>query len=280
MTGRRGAAALIAAVFCLDSTPGAAQPDLSVKALVAKGSAYVAAYQKQLTSVVADEEYTQEILAQEPVDGSMPRMRRLRSELFFVFEPAGTQWMAIRDTMLVDGLPVRDRPDVRSAFERLHPAEVGRRFSQLNAVWNLGRIERNFNEPTLGLLILEPARVGRSKFERKGVAQTADGPVVTLAFTERERPTLIVDRAFRRVFSRGEIALDSLGRVRRTTFRAEADGVKVELTTEYAPHEKLGMWVPTVFRERYERRRDDVELVVCEAAYSNYRRFDVVTRIK
>ena len=74
--------------------------------------------------------------------------------------------------------------------------------------------------------------------------------------------------------------------------------MKVELTTDYAADARLGMWVPSVFRERYEQgeesrssdnRRDlstlpnprrEYEHVLCEARYSNYRRFEVETRIK
>jgi len=52
------------------------------------------------------------------------------------------------------------------------------------------------------------------------------------------------------------------------------------LTTEYAPDEKLGLWVPTVFRERYEdSRRKAREIVLCEARYTNYRRFQTSARI-
>ena len=271
------ATVLLAAVVA--ATPASPQQP-STRELVARASAYVANYQQQLTAVVADEEYTQEILEQNPPDPLMPRMRRLRSEVFFLFEPVGQQWMAIRDTILVDGLPVRNRPDVRRALQTLSPSEIGRRLSEYNARWNLGGITRNFNEPTIGLLILEPGRVARSKFDRKAVAQTADGPLVTLAFTERERPTLIANLSSRPVYSRGEIVMDPTGPIRKTTFRVETDGVRVELTTEYAQNAKLDMWVPSVFRERYERRRNGRELIVCEATYTNYRRFDVVTRIK
>ena len=58
---------------------------------------------------------------------------------------------------------------------------------------------------------------------------------------------------------------------------------RIELTTQYVQHETLGMWVPSVFRERYERGRkgtDGSERIACEALYTNYKRFDVVTRLK
>jgi hypothetical protein len=55
----------------------------------------------------------------------------------------------------------------------------------------------------------------------------------------------------------------------------------VRLETTYAPDEKLGLWVPSVFTEWYRGSPDgEDEMIVCESAYSNYRRFEVVGRIK
>ena len=56
----------------------------------------------------------------------------------------------------------------------------------------------------------------------------------------------------------------------------------------YAPDERLGIWVPTRFRERYQHgtpagspdSASDYEDILCEATYSNYRRFETRVRIK
>ena len=279
---KQHAIACLAAICTIEGLPTAKQEDLSVRALVSRATAYVSEYQQQLTAVVADEEYTQEILAQSPLDRDMPRARRLRSEVFFMFEPLERQWMAIRDTLLVDGHAIPDRPSARTAFETLPASEVGRRFAQLNSSWNIGRIIRTFNEPTLALLVFDPQQVSRFKFDRRSLVRGEDAVLATLEFEERKRPTLVRGVSLEPAFSRGEVVLDTSGRVRQTTFRLDA-GARVELTTEYAPDERLGMWVPAVFRERYERGRMGSrkhELIVCEARYTNYRRFDVTTRIK
>jgi hypothetical protein len=52
-----------------------APPDISTEAVVAVAAGYVADYQRQLTSVLADEAYTQEIVSQIPRDPQMPRAR-------------------------------------------------------------------------------------------------------------------------------------------------------------------------------------------------------------
>jgi hypothetical protein len=105
---------------------------------------------------------------------------------------------------------------------------------------------------------------------------------VVLAFTERERPTLIRSAQGRHLFSKGTLTLDAAtGRIERTEFEIKDAGVLSRLTTEYAPDEKLGLWVPTIFQERYEGSQGrDRELVLCVARYTNYRRFDVVVKVK
>src|SRR4051794_34145558 len=62
-----------------------------------RAASYVAGYQRQLTAIVADELYTQEIRAQVPEDADAPKSRTLRSEVFFLFAAEEREWMAIRD---------------------------------------------------------------------------------------------------------------------------------------------------------------------------------------
>jgi len=66
----------------------------------------------------------------------------------------------------------------------------------------------------------------------------------------------------------------------------------VELVTKYRFDERLGLMLPSVFRELYEqgkavkgkRQTSDTsaeyEQIACEATYSNFRRFDVFSRIR
>src|SRR5687768_9381989 len=83
---------LSAAAAVLLVAPAAQETD----AIVAAASAYVAKYQEQLTSVVADETYTQHVRNQVPRDKGMPPARTMESEIFFMYVP-GHDWMAIRD---------------------------------------------------------------------------------------------------------------------------------------------------------------------------------------
>ena len=280
---------MILTLALLASTGASQRPDTSTKKIVEAAARYVADYQRQLTSVIADETYTQEIVDQTPRDPEMPRVRRTQSEVFFAYLTANHHWMAIRDVMSLDGTPLSDRPDLRGAFQRLAAGDVPPKFTEINSRYNLGRTYRNFNGPTLALLVLDDRHRARFSFEREGVERERDTVLVRIAFTEKESPTLIQHQRRGRVFSSGEFVVEAgTGRVRRTLLTAKADSLRLELTTTYGPNDRLGMSVPTVFRERYEygskARKSGFapayERVVCEAQYSNFRRFETSARIK
>ena len=296
---------LLAALFLgssvLSIRPTAQVPvlDLSTRGLVAAAARYVSEYQQQLTWVLADEDYSQEVRAQVPEQRGAPRSRSMTSEMFFMFAPFEHQWMAIRDVGEVDGVALPDRRDLRASLETMPATHVAAAFKRNNARFNIGRVTRNFNEPTLALVVLDSDHRDRFKFERKSVAKSGDATLATIDFVEKSSPTLIRDLRYRSVYSKGSFMVEAgTGRVRRAVLRVQIDALKVELTTDYAPDPRLEMWVPSVFRERYEQgqetrvsdnRRDaatfpdsrrDYEHIQCEARYSNYRRFEVLSRIK
>jgi hypothetical protein len=264
-------------------------PDTTTRSVVDAAAAYVAGYQRQLTSTLADEIYIQDIIVQTPRELQMPRTRRMRSEVFFMFAPADRDWMAIRDVLAVDGNTLGERPDLREALRTLAPRDVATRFKQYNSRFNIGRIARNFNEPTLSLLVLDARHRARFSFERRRVERSGGDVLVTLEFTERESPTLIHDLVRGRVMSKGELVVEAgSGLVRRTRLTAKIEQLRIELITEYARDDKLGMWVPSAFREEYEyggdtragRTDTEHERVLCEAHYTNFRRFETAVRIK
>jgi hypothetical protein len=118
------------------------------------------------------------------------------------------------------------------------------------------------------------------KFDRRAVTREGDIVLATLAFEERGRPTLVRGPEGS-MPGKGEIVLEAgTGVVRKTTFELDKPDVKVKLTTEYVLDKKLGLWLPASLTERYETIRPIYEVVLCEATYSNYRRFDVTARIK
>lgn len=261
----------------------AAQDGRDTAALVTHASAYVRDYQQQLTAIVADETYRQEIRAQVPRDRGMPEKRTMKGELFFWFTPRA-DWMAIRDVVEVDGRPPHDRPDLREALRLGETMQVAAAFKAHNARYNLGRITRNFNEPTLSLLVLDDRHRARFAFSR-GRTERRDGDtLVTLTFRERGRDTLIRRLDGAPVPSSGEVTVEvTSGRITRTLLAATIDKVQVTLSTSYRHEPRLDMWVPERFGERYRDGapgRVPYEDIECEATYSNFRRFEVLTRVR
>ena len=252
--------------------------DTSTKATVAAASAYVAAYHAELRFVVADEVYVQEVTrADRP-----PERREMSGELFLVFLPSDAEWIAVHDIAEVDGRKVADRERLRTLLQQGEVSRVAALVANRNAAFNIGRINRNFNEPTLPLLLLGPGRVGSVSFDRRRVERTDQGARVTLAFTDRGRPTLIRNARGGQIHSTGELVVDAAtGRVERTTLLVKNDDIVAALATEYAEDDRLKLWVPSVFRETYTGRVDGVkESIVCEARYTNYRRFEVMGRVR
>lgn len=281
------------AVFPFGQTSPSTDPVLQ------RAADYVRRYQAALTSVIATEEYSQQVAARYPPDPRVPRTRLLKSEVFFLYIK-GYDWMTIRDVRTVDGKDLPARRSVRDYLTEYAPRELALQFKQENSRFNLGRTFRNFNEPTLSLLVLDDRYRSRFTFERKDIAQKSGAALTTLAFEETAEPTLIRDSSGAYVFASGELVVESAtGRVVSASLTVEPDGVRMTLLTEYVYDERLEMLVPSRFREHYvngtpphdsrpipgarqaqRQFRSFYEDLVCEATYSNFQRFEVTTRIK
>ena len=202
--------------------------------------------------------------------------------------------MAIRDVKEVDGVPLTGTRDVRATLRTLPASQVADRMKSYNARYNIGRITRDINEPTLALLVLDATHRDRFKFKADKPRQAGDRRLVPLSFKERERPTLIRSTAGKPIYTSGELMVEpESGRIWQSTLNASVDAIQVQLTTEYSFDERLGLLLPTVFRERYEQGTvtssrgsgrptitPNHEVVVAEGRYSNFRRFEVLSRIR
>jgi hypothetical protein len=273
------AAAIAAACFMpllAQSTP--VPPDVSTRGLVATARRYVADYEKTFAFIVADEWYQQ---VQRDRDGRMIQERVLKSEVFLTFLPADGEWIAVRDVLEVDGRPVTSRDRLRDLLAKGGQFRgVARQVIDQNARYNIGSVSRNFNEPTLPLLLFESRRAASVEFDRKHVSR--DGPLTlaTLSFSERDSGT-IVGGPNGPAPAKGTFVIDAAtGTVRATTFEIKHADIRASLKTQYERDSKLDMWLPATFSERYERTRDAREVIECEAKYSNYRRFETAWKIK
>lgn len=277
----RRVATLVVAVVGIVSTVAAQKPqklDLSPKAVAATAGNYLAVYEKEMAFVVADEVSRQRVVsaATDRVD-----TRTTRAEFFLTYLPREGTWISVRDVHEVDGQAVEDPDDVRSLILRAPLSRLARTIAEKNSRFNIGDVKRTFNEPTIGLLVLNTFQQRRFKFERVAATSGAT-PVVTLKFTERDRPTLISGQSGEPVYMRGDVDIDVLtGRVQRTHVELTLGSVKAALTTAFSPDAKLNLWVPRLMNERYEQTAGALkQSISVETEYTNYQRFDSSVVIK
>src|SRR3954468_14919134 len=104
----------IVVAIALGASAGAQSPPLSIDALLALSADYIARYERDVTAVVAQEDYQQRILVE-------AKIRQLRADLIMIAD-AANGWVEYRDVFEVDGKPVRDHDDrVMRLFTKPNP---------------------------------------------------------------------------------------------------------------------------------------------------------------
>jgi hypothetical protein len=261
----------------------------TLTALMQQAGAYVMAFEQDASGVVLEESYEQSLRR-----GSRGESRRLVSEFVLVTLPGETGVFGFRDVFQVDGRPVRDR-DMRLERLFLRPTQEG--LDQASAIleasarYNLGSTVRNFNFPTLPLLVLRPETQPRFAFRDRGATTVAGRPARKIDFEENRKPTLIRDPSRNEdVLSRGNLVLvEETGAVLRSEFRvADARGRSL-IAVEYGWFEALRLWLPVEMAETYDGpggaftpigttiRVGGAESLTAFARYSKPRRFGVTT---
>ena len=257
------------------------KPDLSVKALVALATKYIADYQHQFAFVVAEERYRQ----QNDIPNKPPWVRVARGEMFLTYLEADRAWTVVHDITEVDDEPVPNHESVRALLQMSNTTvqSVARKVYDLNARYNIGGIRRNFNDPMIALQVFHDRYRDNIQFDMVR-SETRDGATLaTLRFREKDRPTIVVGTDGTAFPAKGEVLLDAVsGAIRHTHFTIDNKDLGADLDTNLAYEERLALWVPVLFTERYwaKRGRSETEVTTCSSEYTNYRRFEVKGRIK
>ena len=270
----------IAASVALGAEPAANMRRADdVKKIVGLTRKYVADLQARLAYGVFDESYTQTF------DATLHSgHREMTGELFLTHLAAEDTWISVHDVATVDGEPVPDHQELVTLLQQGSLQAIGRDVAEYNSRFNIGHIARNFNEPTLALLVLAPTRADDFKFSIERVADVDNIKIVTLRFEEKSglSRTLVENKQGDRLRAIGEFDVEpDTGRIHRTHFTLAPPDMSVELTTDYAHSAASDLWLPSVFRERYVGKPNgEHEVVTCEARYSNFRTFQVLGKIK
>ena len=282
---------LLALIVAGGLTAEAAARD-SLRDVLRRAGEYVVDYGEQLASVIADEHYTQQLVA--AADGSVITTRVLRSEIAFVHLADSQEWQAFRSVVDVDGRPLGGAAGRLERVFRGAPRSImgqARAIAEASAAYNLGPLRRDFNAPTMPLQFLHPGHQDRFRFDKRTEEALPGGRAWVVRFRERDRATIIRTPDGRPVPVEGLAWLiPESGRVSRLSFFAKdflpADpGPKTsraDVDVIWRDEPRLNLWVPAEMHERYSGpwtdggRRFDI---AGTAVYSNYRRFDVDVRM-
>ena len=253
--------------------------------VLARAGRFVQDTSQRLSGVLADETYEQELLAQPLVIGaSRPRIgrRALRAEALFMWLPAASQWMFVRNVLVVDRRPV---PDSGERLDRLFNSGIDaaayiRQLQAENARFDIGPVRRTFGDPTFALRFLDVSAQMRFAFDRVGTERVGAVQAMTLAYRERRRPFVIrVDGMD--ALSSGTMWIEPAeGVVLRTNLRVtrpSGRGTLASVTVDFQRDASLDAWVPARMSEEYNSGTG--QITTTRTSYTNFRRFDTSVRI-
>jgi len=283
------AGAFVAMALTLGGSAPAEAPKLNE--VLARAANYVGEFERQLSGIVAGEDYTQQ------VRGGKVRVpeerRRLRSDLLLV-KPVGAQdWMQFRDVYEVNGDPVQDRNDrlMKLFVEPTNSTDARlRAIVRESARFNIGSVDRTMNVPLLPLRFLEAKNQWRSKFKRAASARPDDGDaaaivapghfrvsteVWTIQYQEREPGTIVRTTRLRDIYARGRFWIDPAdGKVLMSEMILENASIRGTVLVNFQSEPLLGLLVPIEMKEHYDKTRDG-QVIDGFATYGKFRQFKV-----
>ena len=285
-----GAGALLL-LETLCAVPTAAEAP-KLEQVLARAAVYVADFERQLSGIVSEEDYTQEVHGGKV---AVPEsLRHLRSDLLLV-KPAGApDWMQFRDVYEVNGVPVRDRTDRLMKLFVEPTQSVNARLRAIvneSARFNIGSVDRTMNVPLLPLRFLEAKNQWRFKFKRTGNSKPGDGGILppadpghfrvstevwTILYQEREPGTIVRTSRLRDIFARGRFWIDPAdGKVLMSEMILENGSVRGTVLVNFQSEPLLGLLVPIEMKERYDKTRDG-SVIDGLATYGKFRQFKVL----
>jgi hypothetical protein len=291
----RGLTVIAVAVPLLSVDPARAADD-SLESVLKRAAVYTEAFRIQLSSLVAEETYVQDVRNPMGNDvtlngrGATPvAHRELKSDLLMV-RPEG-RYVEFRDVFEVDGKPVRDRQERLTDLFLSGKNSTSQQIEQIaqeGARFNIGAVYRNFNTPTLSLLFLEEDQQPRFRFSRADAgtrprlgrdwrlpADAADR-VWVIEYREAQPRTII-----RRMVGGGDMPahgyywLDApTGQVLMAELEVGDPLIQCTIDVRYGSSMVDGLLVPAEMRERYVNNRSR-GITTGTATYGRVRRFGV-----
>ena len=286
---------VVAALAVLASPVGSRGQEPTLAQVLKNAAAYLAEFQKQLSGIISEETYVQEMapLAGRTSGGGLMQRRVLKSDLLLVKAVDTDRYVEFRDVFEVDGRQVRERGERLTRLLREPGSSAGRMEAIINesARYNIGPIQRNVNTPLLAMLFLDAAYQPRFEFKRAskirsqlepqsaltpGAPPPEDSPVFrastemwAVEFKEKERPTIIRTPNGSALPVSGRFWINpATGAVLISEMVLAGGGVNTTITVSYQSEPLMGFLVPVEMRESYIGAR---ERVSGSARYGRFR---------
>ena len=263
---------------------------LTLATVLDRAGRYVAQFERELSSFVAEERYVQDwaTLPRRRGVGDEVRHRELESDLLLV--KVANDWIQLRDVRKVDGQPVEYRGD--SMVDLVRRGQVARP-SEANALidrgaaYNIGDVTRTVNTPLLALKFLEAANQKRCRFkvaldrtpatmsaqtETPGAFRTSTD-IWVVEYEERQKPTIIRDRPVggKDVPSRGRFWIEpETGRVFMSEIIARHGDLQGTIDVSYQSEPVRGLMLPIEMREWYDSAKSGSKIETV-ATYEAFR---------
>jgi hypothetical protein len=292
------ARAVLVSLLSVPAADALAQ-EVSLASVLERSAAYVANYRRQLSGIVAEEQYTQDerlaataTLQQLSGIRTSATHRELKSDFLLVPAPGADGLVEFRDVFEVDGKPVRDREDrLARLFLQRSPItdDQIRTIVMESARYNIGGVYRDMNTPTLPLLFLDVRYQSRFKFKRSNdtAPRLARGSMKSPRFTplpglwvveyQETAVNTLIQRAQigGNMPARGRFWIEpATGRVLMSEVIVSDPLMRATIDVAYQNAPDIDLLIPIEMRERYENNRDHT-VTTGTATYSRIRRFDV-----
>ena len=278
-----------AAVCVLETRPSAQQP--SPAEVLTRSASYVAEFRRQLSGIVADETYRQDVVLTGRIANGVvaPPLRTLQSELLLVKPANGDRYVELRDVYAVDGQAIHDRRSrLEGLLHDLSPsadAQIGAIVKE-SARYNIGGVTRTVNTPLMALQFLDAANQHRFRFKHIAKSKpvfshpqdaAANHAAVfrvstemwTIEYREQGPDTIIRRPDGRPQPAHGRFWINpNDGSVLISELVVDGGGVIATITVSYQSEPLMGFLVPIEMRESYLGRG---ERIGGQAQYGKFR---------
>lgn len=289
MSNRLLTCVALVAITLVSERPAAQEPPLAE--VLSRSASYVANFRKQLSAIVAEETYLQTIAhtGRIPSGWSAVPQRQLRSDLLLIKPSGSDQYVELRDVFEVDSVPLHKEKGRLETLLRVQSRAADARINEIreaSAKYNIGSVTRTINTPLMSLTFLEPSNQRRFRFRHVPKAAPVFGDprlkeandsgvfrvtteMWTIAYEERERPTLIRRPGGESQPAKGRFWINPAdGSVLISELIVDSGGVIATVTVSYQSEPLMGFLVPVEMREVYIRGS---ERIAGHATYDKFR---------